>query len=98
MQEKFQEILNNLAAWGIGEQLKQAEVLAKDKEKAIAWVEKLILILREKTLKGYSSSEAQLSTALHAVRIIKIFQALHTLLKTTNVNPRFAIENTLLTL
>jgi len=90
----FIERLNNLS---VGERLKKAEMLAKDKDKAIIWIGKLILVLREKLLE--SSNNETASNASDAMQQfsnrIKSFQALHTLLKTTNVNPRFAIENTL---
>jgi DNA polymerase III delta prime subunit len=108
MSEKTIEELNDfiqiLPELSIGERLKQAEILAKDKEKAIKWIENVILILREELLKNYSLSEGVKATESKSsnqtnslqARTIKSFQKLHTLLKTTNVNPRFAIENTLL--
>lgn len=83
---QFIEVLPNLS---IGERLKQAEILAKDKEKALSWIENLILFLREDLLENY---------ALEYAQAIRKLQSLHTLLKTTNVNPRFAIEQTFLSL
>ncbi len=93
LSEKTIDELNNfietLRDMSIGERLKQAEQLAKDKEKATLWIENLILVMREKLLDDYS---------LETVYEIKKLQSLHTLLKTTNVNPRFALEETLLSL
>ena len=79
--------LQTLPELSIGDRLKKAEQLAKDKEKAVKWIGKLILVLRESLLQ--TPSEETLTS-------IRKFQTLHTLLKTTNVNLRFAIENTLL--
>jgi DNA polymerase III delta prime subunit len=87
---ELQTFLEDLPKWGIGERLKKAEQLAKDKNKAIEWIEKLILVTREKMLTSEDS--------IFYANIIRHFQSLHTLLKTTNTNPRFAIENTLLQL
>lgn len=88
-QEELQFFWTEFSSWGIGERLKKAELLAKDKDKAVEWIGKLILTLRESLLQQQSE---EVFTA------IRSFQSLHTLLKTTNVNPRFAIENTLLQL
>jgi len=86
--EELENFLENLPKWGTGECLKKAEVLSKDKQQAIEWIEKFILFLREKILdESYENTET-----------LRKFQSLHTLLKTTNVNTRFAIETTLLQL
>jgi DNA polymerase III delta prime subunit len=84
---KFLDELNNMR---VGDRLKKAEELAKDKENALVWIAKLIMCLRGKMLTDEIDMEI--------VEDIKILQKLHTLLKTTNVNPRFAIETTLLSL
>lgn len=89
---EFEEFIKNLPEMKIGEKLKKAEELAKDKDEAIAWIGKLILALRERMLQNNHSAIQPFS------HLIKSLQSLHTLLKTTNVNPRFAIENTLLNL
>jgi DNA polymerase III delta prime subunit len=109
--EEMNLFLTGLADLSIGDKLKHAEKLAKDKDKAIKWIENLIFVLREKML--YSVRHSRESGNLEIpdqVRndnvnltenylfIIRSFQSLHTLLRTTNVNPRFAIEHTLLSL
>lgn len=106
---ELQLFLDELPKLGIGERLKKAETLAKDKEKTIEWVMKLILVLRETLLKEYSSethlprdlsleASAQWEVLAKWGDTLRKFQSLHTTLKTTNVNPRFAIENTLLSI
>ena len=87
--EELNNFIQSIPELSIGARLKEAERLSKDKDKAIAWIENLILVLREQLFNTYS---------LETVEIIKQLQSLHTLLKTTNVNPRFAIEHTLLSL
>lgn len=94
----YDEFLGQFSDWGTGEKLKKAETLAKDKEKAIEWISKLILVLRENILESYSSNNNNEAMKQWHNQLIKAFQSLHTTLKTTNVNPRFAIENTLLNL
>jgi len=98
--EELTVFIQNLPNLTAGNKLKQAEQLAKDKEKALIWIENLILILREQLLntciqtqnsKAFNTSDTQ-----YTLDTLKSFQSLRTLLKTTNVNPRFAIENTLL--
>lgn len=108
-QEKreLQELIADFSTIKVGERLKFAESISKDKDKAIDMVGKLILILREQMLNSYSSSERvdlpadrqgsyNLTMEQFNNRSIRSFQELYIVLKTTNVNPRFAIENTLL--
>jgi DNA polymerase III delta prime subunit len=122
LSEKTLTELNNfiesIPQLSVGEKLKHAEQLAKDKDKAIEWIANLIIVLREKLLETVIlGSEAQIESEKNvtpdsdrgsikndkilntkALGTIKKLQSLHTLLKTTNVNPRFAIEHTLLSL
>jgi hypothetical protein len=95
--EELHTFLEEFSQWGVGEKLKKAESLAKDKDKTIDWIGKLIFVLRENILESYSANKNNESMNQWSNKI-KLFQTLHTTLKTTNVNPRFAIENTLLSL
>lgn len=88
---EFTAFTDTLNVLKIGERLKKAEVLSKDKDNLINWIEKLIFTLRGRMLE---KNAAGMQEAIQ----IKLFQELHTLLKTTNVNQRLAIENTLLSL
>ena len=97
------DFITNLPDLSIGDRLKKAELLAKDKEKALAWIEKFMLVLREETLNSILSevegpSSTRESHRIQTIHMLQTFQKLHTTLKTTNVNPRFAIEDTLLQL
>ncbi len=88
---EFEQIISNLFMMRVGERLKKAEELGQDKEEALIWIGKLILVMREKLLDDKSQNTDILP-------VIRSFQDLHTLLSATNVNPRFAIEQTLLSL
>ena len=88
--DDMKQFINNLPEMKIGERLKIAEELAKDKEKAITRIANVIIFLHEQMTVGEIDNSV--------IEKIKSFQKLHTLLKTTNVNPRMAIENILLSL
>lgn len=89
------EFIENLPKMPIGEKFKKAESLAKEKEKALTWIENTIIILREQVLEQTKNNQPDINSALHNLRS---FQKTHTLLKTTNANPRFLLENTFLSL
>lgn len=92
-QEKreIQELIADFSTIKVGERLKLAERMSKDKGRTLDMVGKLILVLREQMLeKGFEAGSE--------VKQIKSFQELYIILKSTNVNPRFAIEDTLLSI
>lgn len=103
---ELQNFLEDLPNLTIGEKLKQAEKLAKDKDKAVLWIEKLMIVTREHTLsvilgRSETTPPESVQTDSGQARMtnyLRAFQKLHTTLRTTNINPRFAIENTLLNL
>lgn len=92
--QEMTELIENLPKMPVGEKFKKAEALAKDKEKAIIWTEKVILALREHILQSKNYN----NLTIKQFNNIKYFQSLHTLLKTTNVNPRILLETTLLSI
>ncbi|HWY79242.1 MAG TPA: hypothetical protein VNW29_02700 [Candidatus Sulfotelmatobacter sp.] len=92
--EEITHFITTLPNLSIGERLKYAEQLAKDKDKAIIWLENVMLIMREQLLASYNDSHLAIQT--DNIYLLRSFQKLLIMLKTTNVNPRFAIENTLL--
>ena len=74
---KYIGILN--ADNGVGEKLKLAQDLAKDKNESLNFLENLIIYLRKDLITNY--------------KLIKLIQKFHTIIKTTNVNHRLALEN-----
>ena len=93
--QKIIEFLQLLPNMSIGEKLKKAENISKDKPKAKIWIANLIHILRVKLLQLVSVKSPDTLATLHSITTL---QKTHTLLNTTNTNPRFAIEIAILSL
>ncbi len=83
------EFLRLLPNMSIGEKLKKAESISRDKQKAKIWITNLIHILREKLIQLASVKSPDTLDTLYTLNTL---QKTHTLLNTTNTNPRFAIE------
>ncbi|MEK7571357.1 MAG: hypothetical protein AAB553_03710 [Patescibacteria group bacterium] len=109
--QDFQEFFERLPTMPIGERLKKAELLAKDKEKALTWIASMIRIMREemvtnvilgtnkvRTPESQTITDSGRASLARMTEYLRSFQELHTTIKTTNVNARFAIEQTLLSL
>lgn len=73
---------------GVGAKLKIAQDLSKDKNEALDFLENLIIVSRENLIDGNYQMAGQ----------IKSLQKYHTIIKTTNVNLRLALENLFLNL
>ncbi|HSW88343.1 MAG TPA: hypothetical protein VLG12_04220 [Candidatus Saccharimonadales bacterium] len=84
--QEIQEQINILFSNSIGNKLKLAETLAGEKAVALTWIEKSIYILRQTMIE-------QTTRAQHFVPLLESLQKTHTILKTTNVNARLALEN-----
>lgn len=76
---------------GIGQRLKLAQDLAKDKDEAILWMENAILTLRQEFIKNPSNPSLFINR-------YSLFQKAYVILKTTNTNPRLTLENLFLNL
>lgn len=94
--DELKNFIQSLPDLSTGEKLKLAEQLAKNKENAIDWIENLMLILRENMIHAYTSQNIDTQDNGKTPKLLKQLQVLHSFLKTTNVNTRFAIEITLL--
>lgn len=86
----FEEVLDTLPNWEAGKSLYQAEQLSKDKTLALVWLEKMLLVTHSRLIDEYKT-EGELAAFL--VSYIKQLQKTYTDIKTTNVNPRLALEN-----
>jgi len=82
--EKYPKLLISLEKAKLGEKLKIAEGLAKNKEEALETIEKLILTTRDNLLKSGDNN---------LIEKINRLQKTYTIIKTTNVNLRLALEN-----
>lgn len=89
--------LLSLLESGIGKKLKLAERLSKDKKETIAWLEKMITTLRKKLINDILENKNHHVISQYPNILISL-QRTHTILKTTNVNPRFALENLFLSI
>ncbi|MFH1833241.1 MAG: hypothetical protein ABH816_03740 [Candidatus Levyibacteriota bacterium] len=83
--KKYNDLLLSLPSLEIGERLKLAESFSKNKDEAILWLEKMIIVARKNLIDD--SSNNQLLNCLIS------FQKVHTILSTTNVNLRLTLEN-----
>lgn len=82
-------LLESIKKAGIGERLKIAEKLSKDKENILFILDELIQMLRKNLINDPNEEN---------IKKIKAFQKTYTIIKSTNVNQRLAIENLLLNL
>lgn len=82
--ESVAEQVKNIKTESFGGRLKQAETLATNKQEAILWIEKAIYSARQIMLE--EPNKSQLITLERLMETYKI-------LKTTNVNTRFTLEN-----
>lgn len=82
---------------GVGGRLKLAQDLSKDKKESLNFLENAILEVREKLIKKVSSDKDHHSIS-QFLNILISLQRTHTVIKTTNVNLRLALENLFLNL
>ena len=96
---KFHDTLNILLNGKIGDKLKIAEVITRnksstdsvrDKEDAVLWLEKMSIFVRNKL--------TQDSNDLKYLNFLKELQKTYKAIKSTNVNQRIALENFFLSL
>ncbi|OGH13985.1 MAG: hypothetical protein A3H50_02145 [Candidatus Levybacteria bacterium RIFCSPLOWO2_02_FULL_37_10] len=93
--EQVIDILSSLPGSGIGKRLKLAQDFGKNREEAMAWLEKMIIILRKNIIDEISKRNNLKSDK---IKILKTMQDTYTIIKTTNINQRFALENLFLNL
>ena len=91
--ENFSTFNFQLSTIPIGDRLAYAQNISKTKEEAISWTEQSIITLRDDLLSSHSSSGKN-----KLVKCLRELQRAHTTLSTTNVQPRFIIENLLLSI
>lgn len=86
-------IILELKGSGIGKALKIAQDNGKDRQTALQFLEKLILSVNNTVEKGNAKLNSN-----ELLKISKNLQKTYTIIKSTNVNPRFALENLFLNL
>lgn len=83
----YKNFLDNIRDKGVGERLKLAQDLSKDKREAIEYLENLIMAARQEMVKQKAS-----------YLIVKKLQKSYLIIKNTNANLRLALENLFLSL
>lgn len=79
------DALNVLLNGKIGDKLKIAQDITKDKGETVLWLEKMAMYLRQKLIKDYNDSRY--------LSLLKSLQTTYKTIKSTNVNQRIALEN-----
>ena len=108
---QYLNILTSLSSCGVGDRLKLAQDVAKNKQESIPELEKMIIAERQKLINSVCHSEhreesleilrlkPQDDNAVHKyLNILISLNKTYALLKTTNVNSRLALENLFLNL
>ncbi|MCL6096171.1 MAG: hypothetical protein M1444_00595 [Patescibacteria group bacterium] len=93
-------ILKSILKNGVGKKLKLAQDFGKSREEATIWLEQMLIATRKILIDRIidpSEKERTLSTS-ECLNILKRFQKTYTIIKTANVNQRFALENLFLSL
>lgn len=80
-----EKTLNILLNGKIGDKLKIAQEIAKDKENLTLWLEKMSIFVREKLIRNHANSKYS--------NILRLIQKTYGDIKSTNVNQRVALEN-----
>ena len=73
----------------------KSEDNGKNREEAIVWLEKMIIILRKNIIEEINKDTA---FEQNKIKILQKMQDTYTIIKTTNVNQRFALENLFLSI
>ena len=101
--EKFSEeegnqivkVLSSFSSSGAGKRLRLAQDFGKSREEAIAWLEKMIIIFRKNIIEEINKDTV---FEQNKIKILQKMPDTYTIIKTTNINQRFALENLFLNL
>lgn len=87
---KFEEVLNILLNGKIGDKLKIAQDITKDKENVALWLEKMAVFAKDKLTEENNDRKY--------LNFLKELQKTYKVIKSTNVSQRTALENLFLSL
>lgn len=85
------DLIFNLDALPAGEKMKIAQNYSKTKEMALLWIEQMIISVRKKIIREHNELLNK-----KIVEILKSLQKTYEIISSTNVNPRFSLENLLI--
>lgn len=77
--------LNIILSGKTGDKLKIAEVITKNKEDTVLWLEKMSVFVRNKLIESFNDPKY--------LNFLKSLQKTYAVIKSTNVNQRIALEN-----
>ncbi len=93
---EFEKLIGKLSSRDINFKLKLAQDRGEDREEAILWFEKAIFAARKILFNKLNSQSTE--DLEKTLKIIKKLEEGHYFTQNTNVNPRFILENTLLSI
>lgn len=93
---EFKTLMQQLPEFSIGESLKLAQDLSKNKQQAINWLEKSILAGRALLINALSEKKSTKKRTY--ILLLRKLADTYTVLKTTNANTRLQLETMFLTL
>ncbi|MEX2007388.1 MAG: hypothetical protein WD992_01330, partial [Candidatus Levyibacteriota bacterium] len=82
---ELSETIESLESMGVGEKLRLAQDFGTSRDEALIFLEKMIILGRKKMTAD--------SNEKSSLRILKEFQKIYAILKTTNATPRLTLEN-----
>lgn len=91
----IQKLVSSIDTLSIGERLRLAQDIAKNKDEAVVWIEKSIFAVREQLLAEIMEKD---SVDKKYVELLKNLQWGYLVASTTNTNPRLLLENLFLSL
>ncbi|MDP3726717.1 MAG: hypothetical protein Q8Q96_00185 [bacterium] len=95
---QYLDIFISLRSCGVGERLKLAQEVGKTKEEALVWLEAMIFVIRKELIVQVETENYHELSASQHLNLLTSLQQAYTTLKTTNANPRFALETLFLNL
>ncbi len=82
---EFEKVLSILLNGKVGDKLKIAQDIARDKENATSWLEKMAVFVRKKLIENYNDPKY--------LNFLKELQKTYKVIKSTNVSQRTSLEN-----
>ncbi|MCL5438444.1 MAG: hypothetical protein M1268_00460 [Patescibacteria group bacterium] len=90
----YQNVINSLiGGLKVGERLKLAEGFSKTKEEALSFLKNSMVIVRENLIDEILIGNQKNNLIFQYISILISFQKTYTIIYTTNVSPRLALEN-----
>ncbi|MEK7559166.1 MAG: hypothetical protein AAB521_02565 [Patescibacteria group bacterium] len=97
--EDIENLIKDLISENVGIKLKLAQDFGKSREESVMWLEQAIAGIRKKLLNNINSSADPAGrSSKNLVELVKKLEEGHYAVRNTNVNQRFILENTFLSI